>query len=136
VRINLKGECLLIYLGRDDLISSLKRFKSYAKQELLAAGLTSNPEVTRAIAQARKDEYENLIQIIMDKGVSSAYEEATTAYKELKARLSIYDRDAIKRHATEDLSIANDLGREQALENFLSILGSNEVENAAGRGVS
>ena len=46
----------MVYLGRDDLISSLKRFKSYAKQELLASELTSHPETTRAIAQARKDE--------------------------------------------------------------------------------
>ena len=107
---NAKGECLLIYLGREDLISSLKRFKSYAKQELLAADLTSHPETTRAMAQARKDEYERLIQVVMDKGVSSAYDEASTAYKELKARLSIYKadnrRDTIKKLSASDLSIA------------------------------
>lgn len=130
----------MIYLGREDLISSLKRFKSYAKQELLAADLTSHPETTRAMAQARKDEYERLIQVVMDKGVSSAYDEASTAYKELKARLSIYKadnrKDTIKKLSASDLSIAGEVGREQALENFLSILGSEEVGDAAGQGVS
>lgn len=126
----------MIYLGRDDLISSLKRFKSYAKQELLAAGLTSRPEAIRAMAQARKDEYERLIQVVMDQGVSSAYEEASTAYSELKARLSMYEDGAIKELSAEDSSIASEVGREQALENFLGILGSTEVEDAAGQGVS
>ena len=126
----------MVYLGRDDLISSLKRFKSYAKQELLASDLTSHPETTRAMAQARKDEYERLIQIVEDKGVSSAYDEATAAYRELKARLSMYDDDMTQQLKIKDSSFASQLGREQALGNFLHILGAREAEDAAGQGVS
>lgn len=126
----------MIYVGRDDLISSLKRFKSYAKQELLASEFTSRPEVTRAVAQARKDEYERLIQIVVDKGVSSAFDEASTAYRELRARLSMYDEETAKQLASEDLSLASDVGREQALENFLSIMGSTEIQGVTDQGVS
>lgn len=126
----------MIYVGRDDLISSLKRFKSYAKQELLASELTSRPEITRAVAQARKDEYERLIQIVVDRGVGSAFDEASTAYRELRARLSMYDEKTAKQLASENLSLASDVGREQALENFLSIMGSTGTQGAAGQGVS
>lgn len=124
----------MVYVGRDDLISSLKRFKSYAKQEVLASELTRNPEATRAMAQARKDEYERLIQIVEDKGVGSAYDEATMTYRELKARLSMYDYDdeTAEQQKIQDSSLASELGREQALSNFLHILGGSESEGSAG----
>ncbi|HHT05816.1 MAG TPA: hypothetical protein GXZ97_06070 [Hydrogenispora sp.] len=95
----------------EDLIRALKRFKSLAKQDLLASERTNDPCFWRTHAEARRKEYTRLIHLVENSGVEKACVYALQSYK--KIRLN----NAEERNPEQD-------GSRQALELFFEIIGS------------
>jgi len=101
----------MIQVAKDDVLRGLKKFKRLAKQDLLASSLTSNPTFWKTQAETRRQKYDDLMELVDEKGVDSAYEIAATEY----ARLPLFD-------STQ--TVAPELrGLEQALEMFFTLLG-------------
>ena len=69
----------MIHLAREDVLQSLERFRSIAKQDFLASNLTDNPEfwATQAAARRRLDK---LIELVKSAGVPAAIEKAVEWY--------------------------------------------------------
>ncbi|NLW60279.1 MAG: hypothetical protein GX073_08080 [Firmicutes bacterium] len=95
----------------EDLIRALKRFKSLAKQDLLASERTNDPPFWRTHAEARRKEYTRLIQLVEDSGVEKACVYALERYKQKRAN------HTQERHPEQE-------GSRQALELFFTIIGS------------
>ncbi len=66
----------------EDLVRALKKFKSLAKQDLLASELTNDPLFWRTHAEARRNEYARLIKLIESSGVEQACVYALKRYQE------------------------------------------------------
>ncbi|NLC54103.1 MAG: hypothetical protein GX770_09090 [Firmicutes bacterium] len=95
----------------EDLVRALKRFKSLAKQDLLASERTNDPNFWRTHAEARRKEYTRLIHLVENSGVEEACVYALKSYK--SNRLT----NAQERNPEQD-------GARQALELFFEIIGS------------
>ncbi|HHT49754.1 MAG TPA: hypothetical protein GXZ98_10750 [Firmicutes bacterium] len=95
----------------EDLIRALKKFKSLAKQDLLTSEMTNDPVFWRAHAEARRNEYTRLINLIENSGVEKACVYAFMRYQE----------SGIHEVAAESPLSA---GCRQALELFFKIIGS------------
>ncbi len=96
-----------------DVMNALKKFRRLAKQDFLASPQTSNPVFWRLQAEARRAQYDELMQCVTVEGVESAYHQSVRWYTALPLTL---DDDA-------DPEI---LGREQAFEMFFLTLGVDE----------
>ena len=94
----------------EDLVRALKRFKSLAKQDLLTSALTNDPLFWRTHAEARRNVYSRLLELIESSGVEEACVYACKRYQE--ARLS----------AGPDQS-PEQAGARQALEMFFRVIG-------------
>ncbi|HHW12462.1 MAG TPA: hypothetical protein GXX33_05620 [Firmicutes bacterium] len=94
----------------EDLIRALKRFKSLAKQDLLASERTNDPSFWRTHAEARRKEYTRLIQLVENSGVEKACVYALKTYK--RNRLI----NTKERNPEQE-------GTRQALELFFEIIG-------------
>lgn len=104
------GETAMCQVVGEDLVRALKRFKSLAKQDLLASELTNNPHFWRTHAEARRNEYSRLLKLIEGSGVEQA---------------CVY---ALKRYQESGLSAGADpspeqAGSRQALELFFRVIG-------------
>lgn len=100
-------------VGQSDVINALKKFRRLAKQDFLASTQTSDPVFWRLQAEARRDQYEELMESVRVDGVESAYRRSTSQYTALP----------LSRGENQDPDI---LGREQAFEMFFQALGVDE----------
>ncbi len=97
----------MIQVAADDLLRALKRCKGIAKQELLIKEQTQNQEARKAHAEARREIYNKLIELIETSGIENACAFALNEYRSLPER---NEEPVIK-------------GRSQALEMFFNIIG-------------
>jgi hypothetical protein len=101
----------MIEIGKEEVLLGLKRFKRLAKQDILASSLTSEPEFWREQAEARREEYTNLMNIVESDGVEAACDKAL----KMHAALPHFDSNT---KVDPVLS-----GKKQALSMFLTIVG-------------
>ena len=66
----------MIQVAKDDVLRGLKKFKRLAKQDLLASGVTSNPDFWRVQAESRRQKYSDLMELVEAKGGDLAFETA------------------------------------------------------------
>lgn len=97
-------------VNREDLLRALKRFKSLAKQDLLTSELTSDPVFWQTHAEARRNEYTRLINLIENSGVEKACVYAFKTFQEQQ-------QDADGEQTGEQR------GSAQAIELFFQIIG-------------
>lgn len=97
----------MVQIATDDLLRALKRCKGIAKQELLIKEPTQLNEFRKAHAEARREIYTKLIDLVETSDIENA---CAFAFKEYQA-LSESSDDPILR------------GRFQALEMFFNIIG-------------
>lgn len=101
----------MIVVAKDDVLRGLKRFKRLAKQDLLASSRTSNPAFWEKQAEARREKYTQLMDVIERIGVDAACERALRDYAALPL---------VHSQGTPDPVIS---GHQQALEMFFEIIG-------------
>jgi hypothetical protein len=109
----IRGDFAMCDVEREDLVRALKKFKSLAKQDLLASELTNDPIFWRTHAEARRKEYSRLIDLIEISGVEKACVYASTSFKQYTAN-----------NTAENPELAGSL---QALELFFRIAGMSPV---------
>ncbi|MGI6037939.1 MAG: hypothetical protein ACOYD6_06890 [Limnochordia bacterium] len=102
----------MINVAKEDVLRGLKKFKRLAKQDLLASDMTSNPQFWREQAEARRNLYDRLMELVNTQGVEMAYRITSKEYAALP--LDCLSTD------TPDPDIS---GRQQAYELFFTILG-------------
>jgi hypothetical protein len=71
------------YNEREDLLKGLERFRSIAKQDILASAHTSNPEFWAKQAEARRSQYDQLVESIEKSGIDDTVELARKLYSQL-----------------------------------------------------
>ena len=98
----------MVQIATDDLLRALKRCKGIAKQELLIKEPTQFNEFRKAHAEARREIYTKLIDLVETSDIENA---CAFAFKEYQASLGSSDDDPTLR------------GRFQALEMFFTIIG-------------
>lgn len=101
-----------VVLSSEEIIRGLKHYRRIAKQDLLRAPETDDPEGFRMHAEARRSVYAELSQLAEVKSPDEVAAEALRAYKELPF-VTGSDRP-------EHTEIK---GRENALENFFLMIG-------------
>lgn len=97
----------MVQVAADDLLRALKRCKGIAKQELLINEQTQYYEARKAHAEARREIYNKLIELIETSDIENACVFAFNEYRSLSER----NDDPVIR------------GRSQALEMFFNIIG-------------
>ena len=99
-------------LSLDEILKGLKHYKRIAKQDLLRAEETANPEMFRQHAEARREVYAELTNIA-EQGVP----------QDVIARaLEVYGQLPFVTGTPEDEHVAIK-GKENALENFFLMIG-------------
>lgn len=101
-----------VVLSSEEIVRGLKHYRRIAKQDLLLAGETDNPEAFRRHAEARRGVYAHLSEIAEVRSPAEVVQEALAAYKELP-----FVTGSEKDEHTEIK------GRENALENFFLMIG-------------
>ena len=101
----------MIQISQDDLVRALKSFKGLAKQELLGTYTPSQSEYRKAHAEARREIYAKLINLVEESGVENACVFAFTEY----CKLSGVSEE------TDDNPVIK--GKYQAFEMFFSVFG-------------
>ena len=101
-----------VVLSSDEIIRGLKHYRRIAKQDVLRAPETSNPEAFRLHAEARREVYAALSEFAQSQTPSEVVEEALRQYQELPFV-----------SGSEDPSHTELKGRENALENFFLMIG-------------
>ncbi|MGE5605291.1 MAG: hypothetical protein ACM3YE_06320 [Bacteroidota bacterium] len=97
----------MVQIATDDLLRALKRCKGIAKQELLIKEPAQFNEARKAHAEARREIYAKLIDLVESSDIENA---CAFAFKEYQS-LAESSNDPIIR------------GRTQALEMFFNVLG-------------
>lgn len=100
----------MILVAKEDVLNGLKRFKRLAKQDFLASALTSNPAFWITQAEWRRKTYDKLSELVKEKGLEDAYQQALEEYQSLP--------DLSPTEASPEIR-----GRKQALEMFFTLLG-------------
>ncbi len=103
---------LNVVLSSEEILRGLKHYRRIAKQDLLLASETDNPEVFRRHAEARRSVYSYLSELAQTKSPPEVVEEALKAYRELPFV-----------SGSEDDAHTEIKGRENALENFFLMIG-------------
>ena len=111
----------MFQVARDDVLLGLKRFRRLAKQDLLASAHTSNPEFWRKQAEARRETYAALTELVEREGVEAAYHWA------------MVQRVTLPPPSGDD-PVAS--GKRQALELFLALIGARSWEDTRRPAVS
>ena len=104
------------HLECEDLLKGLERFRSIAKQDILASEHTNNPEFWAKQAEARRNQYDKLVKSITEKGVDETIILAQDWYEklpELKNEL--------------EYSNPETRGYKQALEAFFKAVGISKI---------
>lgn len=105
----------MVPVEKEDLLRALKRFKSLAKQDLLTSELTSDPVFWQTHAEARRNEYTRLIDLVENFGVEKACVYAFQAYQE-------------QQQGADGEQTGEHKGSVQALELFFQIIGLSPSE--------
>lgn len=103
---------LNVVLSSEEIVRGLKHYKRIAKQDLLLASETENPEVFRRHAEARRSVYAHLSELAQTMSPPEVVEEALRAYRELPFVTG-----------SDDVEHTEIKGRENALENFFLMIG-------------
>jgi hypothetical protein len=101
-----------VVLSSEEIIRGLKHYRRIAKQDLLRAPETDDPEAFRMHAEARRSVYAELSELAEIKSPDEVAEEALRVYKELP-----FVTGSERPEHTEIK------GRENALENFFLMIG-------------
>ncbi len=101
-----------VVLSSDEIVKGLKHYRRIAKQDVLRAPETDNPEAFCAHAEARRGVYTHLTEIAETQSPSAVVHEALNCYKELPFVTGT--------GADEHIDIK---GQENALENFFLMIG-------------
>jgi len=102
---------------REDLLNGLERFRSIAKQDILASVQTSNPEFWSKQAEARRKQYDDLVESIEKVGVDETVKLALGWYNKMPAL------ENIPEFGEPELR-----GYKQALEAFFKAVGIEKPE--------
>lgn len=105
----------MFQVARDDVLLGLKRFRRLAKQDLLASAYTSNPEYWQRQAEARRETYARLMELVESDGVEAAYHWAMAK------------RSSLSPPNTDDPTSS---GQRQALDLFLALIGVRHWDEA------
>ncbi len=100
-----------IPVEKDSVLKGLNAFKAIAKQDILVANTTDNPEFWQRHAEARRQVYKTLISLVEEKGVDAACAQALSDYRLLSQ----------SHEETPELK-----GKIEALGNFLGLCGFDE----------
>lgn len=73
----------MILVDQDDLLRALKRFKGIAKQDLLLAEQNLKAEFRKTHAEARRESYTRLIEMVEESGIENACVFAFSEYLNL-----------------------------------------------------
>jgi len=101
-----------VVLSTEEIVRGLKHYRRIAKQDLLLANETEDPETFRRHAEARREVYAHLSEIAEVGSPAEVVYEALQAYKDLPF-VTGSERD-------EHTEIK---GQENALENFFLMIG-------------
>ncbi len=101
----------MIVVAKEDVLTGLKKFKRLAKQDLLVSKFTDDPEFWVKQAEARRNAYTNLMDLVYDHGVDHAYQYAIKKYVDLPFVFANKESEA------------HTIGTSQAFEMFFTILG-------------
>lgn len=101
-----------IVLSSDEIIRGLKHYRRIARQDVLRAPETDDPETFRAHAEARRGIYAHLAEIADSKTPEDVVREALRCYRELP-----FVTGTANGEHTEIK------GKENALENFFLMIG-------------
>ena len=101
-----------VVLSSEEILRGLKHYRRIAKQDLLLAGETDNPEAFRRHAEARRSVYSYLSELAQTMSPPEVVEEALKVYRELPFVTG-----------SEDEAHTEIKGRENALENFFLMIG-------------
>jgi hypothetical protein len=97
----------MVLISQEDILRALKRFKGIAKQELLAQDFGPESGFRKTHAEARREIYATLIDLVEQSGVEDACVFAFNKYLDL----------------TENNTAPAVQGYSQALEMFFNIIG-------------
>ncbi len=101
-----------VVLSSDEIKRGLKHYRRIARQDLLRADETDNPEAFKRHAEARRSVYAFLTEVAESKSPDDVAREALRAYQELPFVTG-----------SEDEAHTEIKGRENALENFFLMIG-------------
>ena len=101
-----------IVLSSDEIIKGLKHYRRIAKQDVLRAAETANPETFKEHAEARRTVYAHLTEIAERDTPSDVVQEALRCYRDLPFVTGTAEDEHV------DIK-----GRENALENFFLMIG-------------
>ncbi|NLG08755.1 MAG: hypothetical protein GX560_05815 [Deinococcales bacterium] len=101
-----------VVLTSEEIKRGLKHYRRIARQDLLRADETDNPEAFRRHAEARRSVYAYLTEVAETKSPDEVALEALRAYESLPFVTG-----------SDDLEHTEIKGRENALENFFLMIG-------------
>lgn len=101
-----------VHLSIDDIVRGLKHYRRIAKQDLMRAAVTDDPEATILHAEARRDVYARLADVAVDGTPEEVALAALTEYAQLPFT-----------HGATGHDVASIRGREHALENVFLMIG-------------
>jgi hypothetical protein len=101
-----------VVLSADDIVRGLKHYRRIAKQDVLRAPETQDPQAFTEHAEARREMYAELADIAERSGPQEAVKVALTRYEQLPQTIEDDNPD----HVTLR-------GQENALENFFLMIG-------------
>jgi hypothetical protein len=101
-----------VVLSSDDIVRGLKHYRRIAKQDVLRAPETANPEASLRHAEARREVYAELAEIAERAGPQDVVQAALAAYQNLPFATGSNDPAHVELRA-----------RENALENFFLMIG-------------
>jgi hypothetical protein len=105
----------MIQISQDDLLRALKRCKGIAKQDLLPSSTIPQSDFRRTHAEARRETYTKLIELVEGEGIQDA---CVFAFREYQGLPDI---------STGGVGPAT-LGHAQALEIFFNVIGINRSQ--------
>ena len=105
----------MIQISQDDLLRALKRCKGIAKQDLLPSNTIPQSDFRKTHAEARRETYTKLIELVEGEGIQDACVFAFTEYQGLPD-ISIGGTDPVT------------LGHTQALEMFFNVIGIDRTQ--------
>jgi hypothetical protein len=101
-----------VTLSTEEIVRGLKHYRRIAKQDVLRAPETPNPEVFRLHAEARRGVYAGLADTAESQGPESVVEQALNLYQSLPFVTG-----------TAEDAYPEVKGQENALENFFLMIG-------------
>lgn len=101
-----------VVLSSEEIQRGLKHYRRIAKQDLLLANETDNPDAFRRHAEARRSVYSYLSELAETRSPNEVVQEALKAYQDLPFVTG-----------SEDDAHTEIKGRENALENFFLMIG-------------